>query len=140
MTQGMHRFPVWEHDIYPGMDLEPLDRMQGRDGVDLVEANVTNIDVKVFLVPDKTAVLSQLALSPSAGVDPGNRVFDTLQTDGRWILEGEGYNSRQLITYAALVALEGGKVYMVEIRFDTTQWNDLYAFHQYTVIPTWSQV
>lgn len=140
MTQGMHRFPVWEHDIYQGMDLEPLDRMQGRDGVDLVEANVTGIDVKVFLVPDKTAILSQLALSPSAGVDPNNRVFDTLQTDGRWILEAEGYNARQLILYTDLVALEGGKVYMVEIRFVTTQWKDLYSFHQYKVHPTWSLV
>lgn len=140
MTQGMQRFPVREHDIYQGMDLEPLDRMQGRDGVDLVEANVTSIDVKVFLVPDRTAILSQLALSPSAGVNPNNRVFDTLQTDGRWILEDEGYNSRQLITYLALTKLEGGKVYMVEIRFVTTQWADLFAFHQYTVIPTWSEV
>ena len=90
-------FRIYRHRVPQGVDWEPLDRVNGRDGSQLVESDVTSIEIEVFQADSGTAILSQTGLSPSAGVDTGNRVFDTLQTDDRWTIDAEGYNSRQLI-------------------------------------------
>ena len=130
-------FRVWKHRVPQGVDLEPLDRITGRDGSRLVEADVTSIDVVVYNVQEKTAILTRSGLSPTLGTDAETRVYDTLQTDGRWTPDNIGYNAKTVVTKAMLDAvtqtLEGGKRYRVEIKYVTTAWGDLYTVHEYTI-------
>lgn len=133
--------PVWQHEIVEGLDWEPMDLVQGRDKTNLVEADVTDLDVTVYSIADMTAILSQTGLDPGAVTNPNNRIFDTLQTDGRWSRDNTGYNSRHLILWSALTGLvEAGHVYRVEIKLNTSAWNDIYLLHEYTVHSLWSGV
>lgn len=133
---------IWKHDVFQGEDWEPLDRIFGRDGDALVEVDVTSIDINVYLVPEKTAVYSLLAQSPTLMTNPNIRVFDSLQVDGRWKPDSTGYNMRCLLEHADFVIAsftpEGGKVYRVEIKVVTPSWADIYSVHEYTVHPLWS--
>lgn len=140
----MPSFRTWEHTVPQGVDWEPLDRVSGRDGSRLVEADVTDIDISIFLVPEKTAVYTATGLDPGAGTDPDNRIFDSLQTDDRWKPDSTGYNSRHLLKDSDFAAQsfqpEGGRTYRVEIILNTTAWGAIPLVHVYTVIPLWSEV
>jgi len=125
---------IWTHTIFQGEDLEPLDRIAGRDGARLSEADVADIDVYAYELNTNTLLYSATGLDPGAGVDPDTRVFDTLQTDGRWKVDNVGYNFRHLIPYASVSAgFEGGKGVRVEVVFHTTAWVRLFTVHEYKV-------
>jgi len=135
-------FRVWKHELPQGQDWEPLDRVSGRTGVRLVEADVTSIDIQVFEVTSRDVGYELLAQDPSAGVDVNTRVFDTLQTDGRWKPDAVGYNVRVLIPWADIVAgglfPEGGKIYRVELTILSPTWADIILVHEYKMIPVYS--
>lgn len=128
-------FRIPHHDLPQGQDWEPLDRVPGRDGVRLTEAGVTDIDIRIFPVKDRDVVYSLLAQSPSAGTNANVRVFDTLQTDGRWKPDTIGYNLRILLPWADFVTAsfwpEAGRIYRVEITLNTPTWNDIIVIHEY---------
>ena len=136
-------FRVWSHEIPQGQDWEPLDRVSGRDGVRLVEGGVTDIDIRIYEVPERDVGYELLAQSPSAGTNPNVRVFDTLQTDGRWKPDDVGYNVRVLIPWADMVAATpffpvGGKTYRLELTINTTSWGDIISVHEYRMLPIWN--
>ena len=137
-------FRKWQHRVPQGVELEPLDRISGRDGSRLVEADVSSVDVVVYDVASKTAILTRTALDPGAVTNPETRVFDTLQDvggSGRWTADAIGYNARTTITEALLGSawpLEGGKKYRVEIKWATTAWGNLYSVHEYTIEPIYT--
>lgn len=135
---------VWKHEIWQGDDLEPLDRILGRDEAVLVEADVTDIDIYVYERGVKTAIYSATGLDPSAGVNADNRVFDSLQVDGRWKRDSKGYNARNLILQSDIEAatgfMEGGKYYRVEIVWNTSAWGEVKSAHEYQVLAVYSTV
>lgn len=134
-------FRIARHSLPQGQDWEPLDRVAGRDGVRLTEAGVTDIDIRIFPVEDRDVIYSLLVQSPSAGTNPNVRVFDTLQTDGRWKPDAIGYNLRILLPWADFVTAsfwpEGGRIYRVEITLNSTGFNDIVLIHEYKMEAVW---
>lgn len=77
------------------------------NGADWTQAQVSSITYKVWNTTDPVTPVA------SGSVTVASSVFDTLQLDGRWPLDEEGYNFRH--TLAATVLTESG-TYRVEYK------------------------
>lgn len=128
---------VWEHVIPEGVDLEPMDRLVGRTGAVLISSDVSTIDIRVFLEGSRDTLYQLLGITPGNG--SSGPIFDTLQLDGRWRPGTPGYNSRHLVTAAALAAyttplvLRSGSDYRLEIITHTSAWGIVPSVHLYKV-------
>lgn len=96
--------------IYEGEPFTFTERVKHRDGTDVVQADVQKISVRVF--DGGTRVLVQDDISPSESV------YDTLQLDGEWTRDSEGFNFGHLFREgdARRTFNKGGKTYTLEYR------------------------
>lgn len=99
---------VWEDG-----DATELARIQ-INGADMVQADLSSIQRKIFDVSSDTKGTALETTNPSIG----SVVFDTLQTDGRWSKDNTGYNFRDKVAAASLDT--GGRTYRVEYLFTGT--------------------
>jgi hypothetical protein len=90
-------------------DLVIMARIRGADAVNIVQATISSISLKVFDLSDGEQVGSTAALTVSSVV------FDTLQTDARWTRDGTGYNFRTTVGGAYFPV--GDRDYRVEVVF-----------------------
>lgn len=81
----------------------------------LVQGDVSSIALDVFEVQTSAALYSAVVVVSAV-------IFNTLQLDGYWGLDSDGYNFRHKIRQADLgtVNLEGGKTYMFVYRLTTS--------------------
>jgi hypothetical protein len=134
---------VTSRRIWEGSDPEPLARVVGRDEAALQQSDVTSINFRIFEINATTAIYEELAIDPGSGQPGGGAViFNTLQTDGRWKADTQGYNFRYAVRQADLATqsavLEGGKTYVFEFLLTTTAWGVIPVVFEYEVVPLYS--
>jgi hypothetical protein len=110
----IHQTPIITDIIIENSAVTLLDRIKGHDGSYITKAGIDSITCKVIDLNDPTnADSSGSPISPTIDVD--DSVFDTLQTDGRWVKDTTGYN------FAAELSgdnfPQGNRTYRVEIKF-----------------------
>ena len=98
---------VTQADIWEDGDVTEMAHVQA-NGVDVTQAVVSTIARKVYNVSTDTLISSTTLTVPSA-------VFDSLQTDGRWTLDSDGYNFRDRVP--AVNFPEPKQTYRVEYQF-----------------------
>lgn len=108
-TVGSTKAFVWEDSGASFMA-----RVVGNDAANITQASITGITCKVF---DSSGTS---VATPSITV--ANVVFDTLQTDARWTVDGTGYNF--LHAMPDTVFTTGGETYTVEYMFDPASGSD----------------
>lgn len=103
--------------INEGEPLEFTERIQHRDGTDVVLADVASITLKVF---DDSKGRGHTAVFTFENISPLTTVFDTLQLDGLWDRDTEGYNFKHAFRYfdSEDAFSAGGRVYRMEYRID----------------------
>ena len=79
-----------------------LARVVGADGTPVQQADITSAEYGVYLLdnddPDAaTAVTGHDGVS----IDVSSLIFDTLQTDGAWDVDGTGYNFKHALDVSA---------------------------------------
>ena len=84
-------FYVWERSA-----LFVMGRLEGLDGANLKEADITAISMLITKLPSKAVVAPPAIVVASV-------VFDTLQTDSRWKKDDIGYNCGHMLDGDALL-------------------------------------
>lgn len=123
-TATIHSFTVFE-----GSGATLMARVQGNDGQNIKQADLTAITCKVFDKTDATNVAT-----PSITVSAV--IFDTLQTDDRWTVDVTGYNFRH--EQLASVFSGGGRIYRIEYKFDPGSGEDFFVIFEGTTIPVFT--
>ena len=93
-----------------------LARVVGKDGANIVQADIASAKYSIYLLDDqdadaRTAVTghTDVALTVAAVV------FDTLQTDALWTVDETGYNFRHVLDVSAQEAFTiAGRRFLVE--------------------------
>ena len=95
-----------------------LARVVGNDGQAIARAAIDAVHYSVFLLDDfDPDARSAVAGHDDAALDVEDVVFDTLQNDARWTVDGIGYNFRHALDVREHPALPvAGRRYLVEFR------------------------
>jgi len=100
------------------------------DGVDVTQADIDTITWALYPVGVTTAVAS-------GSLVVADVIFDTLQTDGRWSKDEEGYNFRHDVAATAIDTPGGYRMEYLFTAQDGSAWYDtrteLTALNVYTV-------
>lgn len=108
-----------------------LSRVRVGSGNDIQQSDVSAITVKVFDEDTQTQVGT--TMTP----DATDVVYNTLQTDDRWVEDDEGYNVA--IPVAASYFPEGDTTYRVEVRYQTVTSDQFYDIWQLQAVDTLSE-
>ena len=124
---------LYSHTVFEGADWQPLDLFAYGDGDLPIAAEISSIDIRVYLAKSATVVHEFLALAPG-GTGP---FYNTPVLDGGWPFGEPGYNFKYRIQMsvleAALVDIEAGQRYRVEIILNGTPEGRLVSVHEYLV-------
>lgn len=93
------------------------ERVQHRDGTDVIREDVHRVSLRVFDGDTQVLAVDDISVQDS--------VFDTLQLNGEWTRDSQGFNFKHQFHYATTYQTftRGGKVYRLEYRFDfTPEW------------------
>ena len=103
---------VWKCEAFEDAGLALMARVYGNSAVAITQASLSGI---TYTVIDKTTLAVVVA---STALTVSSVVFDTLQTDARWVKDSTGYNFRHDLAAAALP--DGDSTYRVEYTFTPT--------------------
>jgi len=106
-SQGVCHGTIWEDS---GVQL--LARVNRADNTPLLQAEITSITGKVFLLDSTTPTTA----SSTPTVTVASVIFDTLQTDSRWDADSTGYNFKLQLGASAFAT--GNARYRIEFEFD----------------------
>ena len=125
-------------------------RATGANGAVLVQADLstgtgsagTGVDIRVYDISanEQTAVTNPTtAIYSLLGQAASAYVFNSLQTDGYWNADSDGYNVRVTIdcSQSGLV-IEGGHKYRASVRLNTTAWGPVFLVGEWLAKPIWS--
>jgi hypothetical protein len=93
-----------------------LARVVGKDGANLLQADVASAEYSVYLLDDQEAD-SREAIAGHSGVaiSVSDLIFDTLQNDALWTVDEIGYNLRHVLDVSVSPAFAvAGRRYLVE--------------------------
>lgn len=108
--------------VLEGVDPVVVAAVDTPDGTNLVQGDLTGVANAqiIFSIFDRNADAPATALATGT-LDETAVIFDTLQTDGYWGLDGVGYNFRS--SFATASFPDGGGSYRIEIHGVTTSFN-----------------
>ena len=109
-------------EIIEGSDSQALFRIDGSDGANIQQADVSTIAREIFDTTTKTPTVSIDSSAPVVA----DTIYDTLQTDSRWTRDSTGFNFAD--TIAGSVCSDGGRVYRVEYTM-TGPLGEIYKAH-----------
>ncbi|MHC4179512.1 MAG: hypothetical protein ACYSWU_18525 [Planctomycetota bacterium] len=93
-----------------------LARVVGRDGANIVQADIASAEYSVYLLDDQDAD-SRTAVTGHTNVTltVADVIFDTLQNDALWTADETGYNFRHVLDVSANQAFAtAGRRFLVE--------------------------
>lgn len=93
-----------------------LARVVGKDGANIVQADVASAEYSVYLLDDQDAD-SRTAVTGHSGValNVNDLIFNTLQKDALWTVDEVGYNFRHVLDVSENQAFTiAGRRYLVE--------------------------
>lgn len=93
-----------------------LARVVGKDGANIVQADIASAKYSVYLLDDQDAD-SRTAVTGHSDValNVGDIVFNTLQTDALWTVDETGYNFRHVLDVSENQAFTvAGRRFLVE--------------------------
>ena len=93
-----------------------LARVVGKDGANIVQADVASAEYSVYLLDDQDAD-SRTAVTGHSGValTVNELIFNTLQKDALWTVDEVGYNFRHVLDVSENQAFTvAGRRYLVE--------------------------
>lgn len=100
-------------------------RIRGNDAANIVQSDITSINLCVNRKGEPSPDTTGSAVTVSSVV------FNTLQTDARWTVDGTGYNFRYAVSAAELPL--GGRTYLFEFKFTPASGP---VFHVVFEVPT----
>jgi hypothetical protein len=99
-----------------------LARVSGQSGGNVVQADISSINVKVFDLDNATQISTTITPTVSSVV------YNTLQTDARWTVDATGYNVA--IALAGSYFPEGNRPYSIEAKFTPASGSAFYVVWQ----------
>jgi hypothetical protein len=99
-----------------------LARIVGAAGAAIVQADISSIQYSVYLLDDENAdSRTPVAGHADVALTVAGVVFNSLQIDARWTVDGAGYNFRHALDVSAHAAFAvAGRRYLVEYRLTPT--------------------
>jgi hypothetical protein len=115
---------AWE-----GQHVTTSARVVRPDDVALVQSDVSSVSVKVFDLSSNAPDTAIATLAPAVS----SVIFNTLQNDGYWSLDGTGYNLRH--TVAGSNFPRGGRTYRVEYEIVTASYGTFWVVTLVQAVP-----
>jgi hypothetical protein len=113
-------------DYWEGQDFWVLARVTGPDGILLSQGSFAGAaDDWTLNVYDRTTGTPGTVVYTTSGAASAI-IFNTLQTDGYWTVDAEGYNMRHRVD-AAQFTNTGGHSYTLEYELDTVPWDTVWV-------------
>lgn len=100
---------IWSGAMFEDSGVSLMARVVGNDAANIVQADCTTILRSIYNAATGAAIEEDESLTIA------DVVFDTLQTDNRWLYDTTGYNFRDPVPAAKFAA--GSTGYRVEYKF-----------------------